>query len=278
MKNRDLIIFSGQSNMQGQTERPPYDLSWVDGAYEYRFATDELVNLRHPVGETLDYCGNTFEWSKYPTRKELHANGAFFSPVDNNANMVPSFAKSYVKKTKRELVAVHTAKGETSIDYWKKGGKGFDMLYKKVTSAIKKAEPERIFFVWLQGESDAYDGMKKDVYKERLVSLYDDLKEAFNLEKIGIILVGRFTMDERDFEIIDAQKEICAENDNFLMLTTVTEKIIYEEKYMNPNARGHYSCDGQELIGKLAAEALGEYVVGTQGDGSMGHRGTVLLC
>ena len=59
-----------------------------------------------------------------------------------------------------------------------------------------------------------------------------------------------------DFEIINAQKEVCKEHDGFLMLTEITETIIYDKKYMNPEAFGHYSLEGQKLLGDVAGRAL----------------------
>ena len=49
----DMIIFGGQSNMQGQTEALPTPNEPVTGAIEYRMATDTLIPLSHPVGEDL---------------------------------------------------------------------------------------------------------------------------------------------------------------------------------------------------------------------------------
>ena len=46
----DIIIFGGQSNMQGQTEGLPQDNALVQGALEYRYLTDEFIPLLHPVG------------------------------------------------------------------------------------------------------------------------------------------------------------------------------------------------------------------------------------
>ena len=57
MKNTDLIIFSGQSNMEGEAERMPEDNSPVEGALEYRFLEDKLVPLRHPAGENISNNG-----------------------------------------------------------------------------------------------------------------------------------------------------------------------------------------------------------------------------
>ena len=67
-------------------------------------------------------------------------------------------------------------------------------------------------------------------------------------------------MEDSDFEIINAQKEVCREHDAFLMLTEITEKIIYDQKYMNPEAFGHYSLEGQKLLGDVSAKTLAKYI------------------
>ena len=46
----DIIVFAGQSNMQGQTEKL-LDSAAVPDAFEYKFATDSLVPLRDPFSE-----------------------------------------------------------------------------------------------------------------------------------------------------------------------------------------------------------------------------------
>ncbi len=255
----DMIIFSGQSNMQGQTRSGrPLDKTLVKGALEYRFLTDNLVPLSHPVGESIEHTGEGFGRGKYDDVNVMLENAALLAPVFE-FNMVPAFCKSYIEKTGRDVLAVHTAKGSTQIEYWLPGNQGYTMMEKKVRAALAKVKPERIYFVWLQGESDAIFKTKKAEYKEMLVKLNDALKRDFGVQKFGMILVGQFTDDERDFEIINAQKEICEENDDFLMLTTITEDIIRDERFMNPEAHGHYDVAGLELIGTLAGEALGKY-------------------
>lgn len=156
-------------------------------------------------------------------------------------------------------MAVHAAKGSTVIDYCLKDGKGYKMLAQKVRAAIEKVNPEHIYFVWLQGESDAVRALRKQEYKKKMTELNNLLKNELGVEKFGVILVGRFVMNEQDDEIIEAQKEVCSEHDDFYMLTTITEELVYKKDYMNPFVKGHYSCAGQELIGKIAGEALGEY-------------------
>ena len=259
MKNTDLIIFSGQSNMEGEAERFPDENNPISGALEYRYLEDKLVPLKHPAGENISNNGKVF----LPRHRDgwgTTQSCALLSAWRKRTNPVPFFCDSYVKNSGRNVIAVHAAKGATTIDAWQKGQLSYEMLVKKAKKAIQMTNPEHIFFVWLQGESDAIAKKPKDVYKAQLITLYESLREDLGIEKFGNILVGRFTMEDSDFEIINAQKEVCREHNGFLMLTEITEEIIYIEKYMNPEAHGHYSVEGQKLIGSLAGKKLAEYV------------------
>lgn len=80
--------------------------------------------------------------------------------------MVPEFCRSYIAVTGDQVAAVHAAKGSTTIDYWLKGNLGYNFLYQKSVAAIQKVNPNHIFFVWLQGESDAMQGPQKNAIKK----------------------------------------------------------------------------------------------------------------
>lgn len=259
MKNTDLIIFSGQSNMEGEAERFPLDNSPVEGALEYRYLEHKLVPLRHPAGENISNDGKFF----LPRHRDgwgTTQNCALLSAWRKRTNPAPFFCESYVKESGRSVICVHAAKGATTIDEWQKGMTSYEMLVKKSKRAIEMTNPEHVYFVWLQGESDALAKKSKDKYKEQMISLYKSLHEELGVELFGNILVGRFSMDEYDFEIINAQKEVCREQDGFVMLTEITEKIFSDPAYMNPEAFGHYGYEGQKLIGYLAGKALADFI------------------
>ena len=129
-------------------------------------------------------------------------------------------------------------------------------MVQKVQAAIQKVTPERIFFVWLQGESDAIASVTRTDYKAALHQLCGALKADLGIDMFGIIRVGRFTNDDRDIEIISAQDEICREDDNFVMLTDIATELNKKNEYMNPRVKGHYSAKGLELLGRVAAETL----------------------
>ena len=258
----DVIIFCGQSNMQGQSEMLT-STEAVANAYEYKFLTNELCALKNPVGEDITFdMGSGYTFTKDTDHAEWINTHIAGSSCYGFTNLVPSFCREYVSAVKRCVTAVHIAKGSTTINYWLPSGRGYDILVRKSIAAIEKVMPERIFFVWLQGESDAIEGKSKEIYKKDLQTLCTALKKDIGIEKFAIIRVGRFTNDERDIEIMSAQDEICRENKNFLMLTDIASELCENPEYMNPFVRGHYGAKGLEKLGKSAGSALAKYING----------------
>ena len=244
--------------MQGQSETlSEHDI--VKDAYEYKWLTDELVPLQNPVGENITYSMDqgyeVTPETRIPLWLKEHALGA---ACYGNTNLVPSFCRTYTDITKRQVLAVHAAKGSTRISEWLPEAPIYDVLIRKARGAIQKVNPERTFFVWLQGESDAIASVAKDDYKADLHVLCDALKADLGINLFGIIRVGRFTNDDRDLEIISAQDEICREDEDFVMLTDIATELNQKDEYMNPNIKGHYNAKGLELLGCEAAKTLGK--------------------
>ncbi len=261
----DLIFFMGQSNMQGQTERLLQPNNAVLNAFEYKFLSDELVPLKNPVGEdiTVDFLkGKPF--SRGDDCDEWLRSHALGSSCFGNTNMVAYFCDSYSSNSGKKVVAVHMAKGSTTISDWQKGSIVYRAVIKKARGAINKVEKQNIASisaVWLQGESDAIFSTTKEEYKNRLIALKDDLKADLNIDKFYIIKVGSFTNDDRDEAIFDAQEELCV-NDEFVMLTRITHQIIHDKNYLNPEYDGHYNAVGQKKIGETAGENLARLLRG----------------
>ena len=178
--------------------------------------------------------------------------------------MVPSFCRAYTELTKRSVIAVHAAKGSTRISECLPGSPIYHVLTQKARGAIQKVTPERIFFVWLQGESDAVASVTKDDYKNALHVLCDALKADLGIDLFGIVRVGRFTNDDRDTEIIAAQDEICCEDEDFAMLTDIATELNKQNEYMNQYVKGHYSAKGLEMLGSVAAKTLCKTINGLQ--------------
>ncbi len=260
----DVIIFGGQSNMQGQAECLSEN-AIVENAWEYRLLTNTFVPLFNPVGEDIGYDGSAGvpyvegqihlkDWLK------LHAVG---SACYGHTNPVPSFCRAYLGTCGGSVAAVHAAKGSTEIKDWLPDTPGYAVLVQKAKGALQRLQEDgtavrHVYFVWLQGESDAIAKRSCAYYKENLTILCDALCADLGVEKFGIIRVGRFTGDARDDEIIRAQDEICREDSRFLMLTELATTLNQDPSCMNPFVGGHYSAKGLEMLGTAAGEALGK--------------------
>jgi hypothetical protein len=265
----DVIIFSGQSNMQGETEALPSPNEPVEGAFEYRYGTDSLVPLLHPCGENL---GGDPEKPILTCLLEQACEG--------HGSLVPDFCREYVRLTGRKVIAVHDAKGGSAVAEWQKNGDErararYELATAKMKGAIEKAKETggvgHIYILWLQGESDAIYYTPKEEYKRLLTVLKDDLKKDVGIERFGIIGVGYFAgvvnwLTDRTREqgmkdddvIISAQDEICEEDEDFVMLTTICRKFSLDPDMLSPFAEGHFNNRAMTEIGKAAAKTLAQ--------------------
>lgn len=238
----DILIFSGQSNMQGQTECDPHDEP-VEGISEYRLLIDSFVPLKNPVGEDIG---------------EL-----LLASHLGHGSLVPYFAESYCAVSGRKAVCVHAAKGATVISQWlpsrEEGKERYAALLKKAKGCFEKTTDEigNVFFVWLQGESDALAGTTEDDYLAMLRELIADLKKDLGITAFMIIKVGYFASmfgrKDADEAIMRAQ-ERAAEEGTAFMLTDVATELSREEKNLNPDAAGHFNNASMKIIGRIAGE------------------------
>lgn len=251
----DVLIFMGQSNMQGSTGEycnfPPQE-----NLYEYKFLSDEIVPLISPVGETIS--------------GDILAASAL-----GNGSLVPFFCKTYAKKREKTVLAIHAAKGNTHIDEWQKGCERFCTAVAKIKAGLQKANEvesvEKIAIVWLQGESDALRYLSARQYKKKLIDFKNALKEEFRFDIFGIIKTGYFaayadwisgTFEEKrasDEQIMLAQDETVRADSDFAILTEITKKLSIDKAYLNPMEYGpHYNNAGMEIIGSEAGNALAD--------------------
>jgi hypothetical protein len=261
VKTIDILIFGGQSNMQGQSERLS-ECEVVSRAWEYRYLTDTLIPLQNPVGENIRNDGTGGEAVTPTTNLAAwlaeHALGA---SCYGHTNLVPAFCRAYTAHSGRDVVAAHAAKGSTTVAQWLPGTDGYRLLKEKSAAAIACARRAGyaiggVYLIWLQGESDAIVSTSCADYKQRLGALADALRGDIGLDAVGVIRVGRFTGDARDDVIIRAQDEICVEREDFLPLTDMAAALCSQPDAMNPTVAGHYSATGLELLGAAAGEAL----------------------
>ena len=257
---KDIIIFGGQSNMQGENRgRTRYV---VPECAEYKWLTDECVPLTDPVGEDITFEGKAgCTFTDGTVQNEWLATHVAGSACYHGSTLVPPFAKAYTEACGRGVLAVPFAKGSTFLHDWLPGTKAYEMMLRKVSGARKYAEDgARVFFVFLQGENDAVFSRTVDEYSKTLTALKDALVRDLGLEKFGVISVGHFCGDARDDAIIEAQKRVCRTDGDFLLLTTLASEIHEREECMEPGIPGHFSEKGLAVIGEDAGRTLGEYV------------------
>ena len=260
MENIDILIFAGQSNMQGETEGLPDLNPTINNAFEYRFTSDSLKPLNHPVGEDI--------------------NGDILCGAKNGCGtLVPHFCNEYIKNIGRKVVAVHIARGSTTLSQWLKGTDRYFCMTEKINSAIKKVKENyrinKMFFIWLQGESDAIIGTTQKEYEKMIIDFKNAVNCDFNIDKFCIIEIGYFCHIApwlelskngqgifRDEEIMRAQESVVEKDKSFIMLTDICKVISLDSQYMNPNVGGHFNNKGMALLGKTAGKQLAIYEKG----------------
>lgn len=260
MEKADLILFAGQSNMQGQTETL-LDDSVVQNALEYHFLSDSFVPLRDPVGEDIAYdgaAGEAFcEGSDAAAWLARHALG---SACYGHSTMVPAFCRAYAAASGRTVLAVPVAKGSTQAADWLPGTGGYAVLVKKAAAALRLArrnyDVQRVRLAWLQGESDAIAAVSKETYMAQLRELNAALQQALGLDCFGIIRVGSFTGTPKDAVIQAAQEALCEKDSGFVMLTRLTAGLEQDPQWMNPGVAGHFGAAGLAWLGEAAGAAL----------------------
>ena len=253
-KKIDILIFGGQSNMQGETECLPMPNDPVENALEYKYLTDSLVPVMHPAGEDIE-------------------DGLLLGADKGFGSLVPDFCKAYAEAAQKPVVAIHAARGATMVSEWLKGTPRYDCALKKIKGGIEKAkqlgEIDKIYYMWLQGESDAIYRTTCEDYKKMLTAFKNDLKADAGIQKFGIIEVGYFcgtvrwlqdrTKEEgrKDDEVImTAQEQLPEEDTDFVMLTQICKELSLDPEYINPDADGHYNNKAMARIGQEAANAL----------------------
>ena len=257
----DVIIFGGQSNMQGGSYVLPKNNEPVCGAVEYKWNEKCVKPLCHPVGE---------DFSTY-----------ILAAAKGGGSLIPDFCKSYIKESGREVFAIPAACGNTTVGQWLYGTQRYYYAKQKIRDGISYARSmgavDHIYYVWLQGESDAVIETSGEEYISRIKEYKECLKHDFGIEKFCIIKVGYFCAvnpwykkeiasneygKERDEVIMAAQEKLPIFDADFIMLTDVATRISLIDEYQNFDALGHFNNKGYEIIGREAGYALAGYVKG----------------
>lgn len=244
-KDVDLILFMGQSNMSGAAG----DASLAphvpeEAGMEFRAVSDPttLYPITEPFGINENRAGGLYE---YPGAKK--------------GSLVSAFVNEYYKETGRRVIAVSISMGATDMDTWKLPGVTQD-IKQRFDAAVTYLNDNGYnighkYAIWLHGESDAIKGTLPEVYR---TCLDDIMRPLFigGVRKVFIIVPGR-TIDYRDIflDIINVQKQICAESDYYALATTVLSKVSTE--YMKDQY--HYNQHVLNMVGIESAKSVAYY-------------------
>ena len=115
----DVIIFGGQSNMQGGSYVLPKNNEPVFGAVEYKWNEKCVEPLCHPVGE---------DFSTY-----------ILAAAKGGGSLIPDFCKIYIKESGREIFAIPAACGNTTVGQWLYGTQRYHYAKQKIRDGISYA-------------------------------------------------------------------------------------------------------------------------------------------
>ena len=225
-EKRPIFVMLGQSNMVGSSTDFIAGEVPVGEAYEYKYATNTLEQVKHRFGENV----LTFQQS-------------------GNNSLSVNFAQAYHDRTGEIPVLIQVATSGKQISYYM--DESYANIVKKVLAGIKKVNEENyasnIYLVFLQGESDGNN--TKEDYKVKIKNLYENLKKDISVEKMFLIRVGDWQGSGKVSHIMQAQEEFANENDDVIMVTRMTQ-----------DWTNHYSASDYNLLGTTVGERVGEYI------------------
>ena len=249
LKEADLILFMGQSNMSGAGGNAEEAPELIGGAgYEYRAITqpEELCVLVEPFGEN--------------EHKEGFLDDSGLIP--RNGSLVTAFVNAYYGQTKERVVAVSASRGSARISSFN------NYLLEDVIERLENAKRvmteqkvniRHIYMVWLQGETDAYLEVSEEEYIGEMQKMLFTL-QPYGVERCFLIQIGNGICDGIAFDstiIQKAQETLCETDENFVLVSTLG-KTLSEPPYMEDGI--HFTQQALNILGEDAGTNAGKYV------------------
>lgn len=242
----DLVMFMGQSNMSGtgDSEKAPVV---IDGAgYEFRAISDptQLYPIEEPFGQ---YENN----EEGVDDKDL-----------KTGSLVSSFVNSYYSGSGVPVVAVSASAGGSTLHSWRENGNLLPDAVNRYNMAKKWLLDNgyvirHSYMVWLQGESDGNKQTAKEDYISSMKDIFSIMKDS-GVEKCFLIRIGIRTEEPGMYDtIIEAQTELCRDNEDFILVST---KAVELEHLGLMRDEVHYTQGGLNLIGEEAGANMAYYV------------------
>lgn len=249
LKEADLILFMGQSNMSGAGGNAAEAPKLIKGAgYEYRAITspEELTILQEPFGENEHREG-------YLDDREL---------LQRKGSLVTSFVNAYYKQTKERVVAVSASRGSARVSSFN------NYLLEDVIDRLENAKRvmteqkvniRHIYMVWFQGETDAYLNVSEESYRGEMQKMLFTL-QPYGVETCFVIQIGNGIYEGEAFDsarMQEIQKKLCETDENFVLVSELG-KTLSEPPYMEDGI--HFTQQALNLLGEDAGAHAGSYV------------------
>ncbi|MCR5406471.1 MAG: hypothetical protein K6E88_06770 [Lachnospiraceae bacterium] len=243
----DLIMFMGQSNMSGTGGNAKYAPKVPEGhGYEFRAISDptRLYPLEEPFGLYENVPGAIEDM-----------------PIAKNGSLVSAFANKYYEITGVPVVAVSASSGGRDTDFWmsKKVVDDFSERQKRAQVWLESNDYyiRKQYVIWLQGESDAEDGLTTEQYNQNMDNIIRPLFIG-GVQKVFMITPGRTITGKHFYDsIVYAQINMCRDSGYYALATTVLNSVSTE--YMVDEF--HYNQSVLNVTGSEAAESAAYYTL-----------------
>ena len=236
----DLIVFAGQSNMEGPGGNKDLAPKVASGhGYEFRNGKDPkgLYNVVEPFG---------------------HRETGWLGERGPGGTLVSSFMNQYYNKTGVPVVGVYAARGGTSVGtFWNNAGVKAELL-RRYNDSVNWCTANKIvvrhrYCVWLQGENDCMT--EKEAYKKCLTEVFKPL-EKNGLEQVFIVTPGTFKDNTLSMDgVVHAQESLCAENPSFTLASEALRGL--SDEYFADVV--HYNQSALNIAGSTAADIVAAY-------------------
>ena len=248
----DVVLFSGQSNMDGfhaSASDAPVDIK-SGTAYQYNPKAGTITNLNEGP---LYY-------------KEL-TNPNITRP--NTVGPVLTWCKTYYEKTGRSIVALNGAYGGTPISKFLPDTDIYNTLKANLNAAVAAVNADsskklgNVYLAWCQGESDIYD---PNNYVSRFDTLFSALKADCGVSKAFVMNIGypckNGLINANQYggygNMQKVQREMCAANDDYIM---VCDLLKYFTNYEYRDGLGiHFKQYIYNLAGEECGTKMAEYL------------------
>lgn len=251
----DLAIFMGQSNMAGRGEAKQAAVCGPQMGSEFRAVSDpgRLYPIVEPFGRYENRAGGLDDGDK------------------KSGSLVSAFVREYYEKTGRHLVAVSASQGGTCMSQW------LDTLAFDAEERLKTAlgylrergrEPEHVFMVWCQGETDGDLGTSVPEYEKGFLQILERMHRA-GAQQCFLISIGHFNtpaqpwgrdgvsageLEERYERIRRTQEEICAGRQDVILASS------FEPWQSRMKDAFHYRQKAYDAVGRQAAAAAAGFL------------------